>query len=304
MIVPLLPTTYLSFRNKEKAFRDWLWGDRGTSNSATTMENSVLWNKKKCSTTELEEDKDESVTSVTWDDSIFSSSMNDADAFASSSSLSSSSSASASSVREERSVQFREDPVLVTILTNHRTEEEFVASWMTLQDIQQNRIQAYTQQIRLLQDPQFREAIELIKNRLDAYGNGKRKHDEEEEDHPFCFYQLVDLDDCENNNQNDYYYYYDEAYYKQEEKTIAILTQQDSRGLERSLLNRRLGAKMHARIVTEAYRNGMSPEAIAALCRQRSEPAQAWARTMGLADAQASARYLWNDERRTLCFEL
>jgi hypothetical protein len=74
--------------------------------------------------------------------------------------------------------------------------------------------------------------------------------------------------------------------------------------LERSLLNRRNGAKFHVRAVTNAYRSGMSPEAIAALCRQRSEPAQAWARTMGLADAQASASYLLNDERKTLCFEL
>jgi hypothetical protein len=142
----------------------------------------------------------------------------------------------------------------MTIIPNDRTEEEVKVTWISLKETYHNRLKTREMQRRLLQDPEYRAAIEYVKVRLGRHTGS---------------YAIVDLDDDEPNESSIGY----------ETAVITKLTQLDARGLENAGLYASRPTAIHVRSVQEALRKGKPDNYIAELCRQRSGPALAWAQT-------------------------
>lgn len=176
---------------------------------------------------------------------------------------------------------------VVRIIPNDRTVEEVHASWISMRDQYQNRREIRAQQYRLLEVPEYREAIQYVKCRLERHGQYHRYRSrrrrgpididcldiedltgssttEEEEDH--CD-DDDDLDDLNNSDDDDI-----------QDTVLLALTLGDRRGLERAGLYASRSKALHARSIQEAYRRGMSDEHLAEICRKRSERALQWAR--------------------------
>lgn len=155
-----------------------------------------------------------------------------------------------SSSYDGRRVRFVDQPV--SIIPNDRTEQEVKATWISLKETYKNRLKTRALQQELLQDPEYCAAIEYVKVRLGRHSGP---------------YDIVDLD--AETQENDGY----------EAAVITKLTQLDCQGLEKAGLYSSRPTAIHVRAVQEAYQKGKPDKYIAKLCKQRSDPALAWAQT-------------------------
>lgn len=187
-----------------------------------------------------------------------------------------------------RKVRFFPNLVLRSI-PNDRTEEEVQESWISMREHYQNKKEIRARQYLLLEVPEYREAIQYVKRRLEQHFHHCRRHrqrgpididcidPEEVTDHSSSTAEEEsydnDLEDLDNTNNN----YDNDSHGQQQEKALEALTLGDRRGLERAGLCASRIKALHARSVQEAYRKGMSDEYLAEICRKRSERALQWA---------------------------
>jgi hypothetical protein len=186
------------------------------------------------------------------------------------------SSSNKSSGRSIRRVQFAK--TLVTYIPSHHpTKDEHdhhqsCSTWIAAKEHRENRKQIHVRQTRLMQLPEYRQAIDYVKSRLGRSGFGSDCSKtmtlfvEEKQEDCILTTTLDDLDEIE---------------------ALEILARGDWRGLERAALSDRRHMACFVSTIRNAYQNGMSDESIASLCRQRSESAQAWAEALGRTDAMA-----------------
>jgi hypothetical protein len=186
-----------------------------------------------------------------------------------------------------RKVRFFPNLVLRSI-PNDRTEEEVQESWISMREHYQNKKEIRARQYLLLEVPEYREAIQYVKRRLEQHFHHRRRRQHRrrgpididcidpdeitensatEEEH-----YDDDLDNLDNFNTHD-----NDSHGQQQEKALEALTLGDRRGLERAGLCASRIKTLHARSIQEAYRKGMSDEYVAEICRKRSERALQWA---------------------------
>lgn len=180
-----------------------------------------------------------------------------------------------SSSGDDRTVRFNLNAEI--LCEDERTPNEIKRSWLGPLPLLESREEARQLSQIYLQRPAYQQAIEYLRMRLGRCTGS---------------YTIVDLDDeCFDDDEEEL----DSE--GEEEIAKAVLTEGDARGLERTAMTQVDGmrgsirfVKRHVDFVIKAQRLKYDTHAIADLCRQRSEPAEAWARTLGEADAQAVAQ--------------
>lgn len=173
-----------------------------------------------------------------------------------------------SSSRSEKgnlTVRFAHD--LVTSIPSDQTRDQVKDTWIAKKEQRLNRKVIQAQQCRLMQVPEYQQAIECVKSRLGHNANvhetmgtmGEEKHQ--------CTPSFHDMEEME---------------------AALVLSRGDWRGLEKAALANRRQMACFVSKVRHAYQNGESEEYIANLCKQRSIGSQAWAQILGKADAMVA----------------